>query len=324
MVGVFYKAKNLTNFPFRIRKAAMSKINFYDKVAFQIRKHPWLVELMKKAAHKVSPETVAVLDYPINSKQRWCTDHPHQKLYDIINDNRKIYETNLQSFLQYSRFFTGISEQPPAKSSFIEPHWINGMMPALDGVAIYGFMVTHKPNIYMEIGSGNSTKFARKAIIDHDLDTKIVSIDPTPRADIDEICDEIIRKPLEDADLQIFDSLNSDDILYIDSSHRVFMNSDATTIFLDILPRLNSGILVEIHDVTLPYDYPSDWIDRYYSEQYLLAAYLLAKGSMFNIILPNTFISHDRELSSILDPLWEKEEMRNVQKYGCSFWMTME
>ena len=54
------------------------------------------------------------------------------------------------------------------------------------------------------------------------------------------------------------------------------MNSDATTIFLDTIPRLRSGVLVEIHDVTLPYDYPTEWIDRYYSEQYLLAAYILA------------------------------------------------
>ena len=137
------------------------------------------------------------------------------------------------------------------------------------------------------------------------------------------MCDEIIRKPVEEIDIQVFDRLNTNDIVYIDSSHRVFMNSDVTTMFLDVIPRLKQGVLVEIHDVTLPYDYATEWIDMYYSEQYLLATYLLAKGNMFDIILPNTFISHDNELSSILAPLWEAKEMKNVEKHGCSFWIRM-
>jgi hypothetical protein len=197
-------------------------------------------------------------------------------------------------------------------------------MPALDGVALYSFIANNKPNLYMEVGSGNSTKFARKAIVDHNLDTIIVSIDPNPRAEVDEICDEVIRKPVEAIDIQIFDRLNTNDILYVDNSHRVFMNSDATTILLDVIPRLRSGVLVEIHDVTLPYDYPTEWISRYYSEQYLLSAYLLAKGTIFDIILPNMFISHDKELNSILAPLWKIEEMKNVETHGCSFWIRMK
>jgi hypothetical protein len=194
-------------------------------------------------------------------------------------------------------------------------------MPALDGVALYSYMVIHKPSLYMEVGSGNSTMFARKAIVDHNLKTRIVSIDPCPRADIDGICDEVIRKPVEEVSLQTFDRLGKNDILYVDNSHRVFMNSDATAIFLDVIPRLRSGVLVEIHDITLPYDYPTEWINRCYSEQYLLAAYMLAKGTIFDIILPTMFTSHDDELRSILTPLWEKEEMRNVETHGCSFWI---
>jgi hypothetical protein len=129
---------------------------------------------------------------------------------------------------------------------------------------------------------------------------------------------------VEEINIQIFDRLDKNDILYIDNSHRVLMNSDATTIFLDVIPKLRAGVLVEIHDVMLPYDYPSDWVDRYYSEQYLLAAYILAKGRIFDIILPNMFISHDNELKSILTPLWEKKEMKNVETHGCSFWIRMK
>src|SRR5208337_4619006 len=127
--------------------------------------------------------------------------------------------------------------------------------------------------------------------------------------------------PVETISLDIFDRLEPGDILYVDNSHRVLMNSDATVIFLDVIPRLKPGVLVEIHDVTLPYDYPTMWIDRYYSEQYLLAAYLLARGRRLDILLPNRFISSDDELRAILMPLWQKAEMQNVETHGSSFWM---
>lgn len=302
----------------------MNKTSIMKFVASQISKHPILVELLMKAAGSVSPESVMVMDYPVKLKQRWDQENPHKELYDIINKNRKFYKSNLQAFLPLLRYFTIIPERHTINSAPNEPCWINGWMPALDGVALYSFIVNYKPKIYMEVGSGNSTKFARKAIVDHNLDTKIVSIDPCPRAEVDKICNEIIRKPVEEISLQIFDRLDTNDILYIDNSHRVLMNSDATTIFLDIIPRLRSGVLVEIHDILLPYDYPTEWIHRYYSEQYLLAAYILAKGNMFDIVLPNIFISHDSELRSILAPLWEKEEMKNVETHGCSFWIKIK
>jgi hypothetical protein len=204
-----------------------------------------------------------------------------------------------------------------------EPFWINGWMPGLDGVALYGFLASNNPSLYVEVGSGNSTKFARKAIADHKLRTKIISIDRHPRAEIDGICDEVIRQPLEDLDLQIFNRLDAQDILYIDNSHRVFMNSDVMVFFLDVLPGLEPGVLVQIHDINLPYDYPKDWIDRYYSEQYMLAAYLLARGNTFDIVLPNTFISRDDELKGIMAPLWRKDEMKGVETHGGSFWIQM-
>ncbi len=293
-------------------------------IASQIRKYPKLVDMLRRLAHKVSPETVVLLNYPIIFKQRWDQENPHQKLYEIINKNRELYKSNLQTFLPLTEYFTNIPEQHAPNSVSSEPYWLNTWMYALDVVALYSFLVAHKPKTYMEVGSGNSTKFAHRAIVDHNLGTKIVSIDPCPRVEINKICDEIIRKPVEEIDLQIFDRLEANDILYIDNSHRVFMNSDATAIFLDVIPRLKTGVLVQIHDIFLPYDYPTEWFDRYYSEQYLLASYMLAKGDMFDIILPNTFISQDNELRSILAPLWNKEEIKNVETHGSSFWIRIK
>jgi hypothetical protein len=286
----------------------------------QIKKFPRFTGILKKTAREVSPDKVVLLEYPINPKQRWDQNNPHKELYNIINKNRDVYKSNLRAFLELSEFFSEIPEQLSPNHLSDKPAWINGWMPALDGIALYSFLVFYKPEIYMEIGSGNSTRFARRAVKDHNLKTKIISIDPSPRAEIDKLCDEIVRKPAEEVNPELFDQLKQNDVLYIDNSHTVFMNSDSTVVFLEIIPRLRSGVLVEIHDITLPYDYPKEYIERYYSEQYLLAAYLLGKGDIFDIILPNMFISYDNELKNILAPFWEIENLRNVEKHGCSFW----
>jgi len=176
----------------------------------------------------------------------------------------------------------------------------------MDAVALYGLLCEFRPRRLVEIGSGHSTRFARRAIKDHSMATKITSIDPAPRAEINELCDECIRTSLEDADLHVFDELEAGDFLFIDSSHRAFPNSDVTVAFMDLLPRIPAGVVVHIHDVFWPRDYPPDWSERYYSEQYVLGAYLLGDaGSRIEILLPNGFISQDAELATLCAPLLE-------------------
>ena len=296
------------------------KERIIDLIISYVKKRQKLSSLLGSLACRVCTDSIILLDYPVNSKQRWTYEHPHQSLYQIIKQNISTYEHHLKSFLPYIDYFINIPEQ---QSGNIDPFWINDWMPALDGVALYSFITINKPRYFIEIGSGNSTKFAHKAIIDHNLSTKIISIDPCPRAEVTNICDENIREPVENINLEIFDQLERNDILYIDNSHRVFMNSDVTAFFLDIIPILKPGVFVEIHDISLPYDYPTEDIPKYYSEQYLLAAYLLAQGKIFDIVLPCMFISYDQNLKNILSPLWEKEQMKNVETHGCSFWICM-
>lgn len=201
---------------------------------------------------------------------------------------------------------------------------MNEYISGSDSAALYVFLAAGNPQRYVEVGSGNSTKFARRAIRDHELRTRISSIDPRPRADIDSLADTVIRRPLEDIDLSVITSLSAGDILFIDGSHRCFMNSDVTVTFLEILPRLSSGVRVHIHDIFLPYDYPRGWEDRYYSEQYLLAAYLLGGGRRLRILLPNAFVTADAELGQILAPIWAQPGLEGVERVGCSFWAEIE
>lgn len=200
------------------------------------------------------------------------------------------------------------------------PCWLNGFLPGLDGALIYSFIALHKPDYYFEIGSGSSTKFARRAIVDHRLHTKIVSIDPHPRANIDILCDEITRTSLEDCDMEIFDRLGKNDILFMDGSHRCFTNSDVTVFFLDLLPNLDEGVSVGLHDIFIPYDYPNEWVDRCYSEQYLLAACILAETKKFTIELPAMYVSLDKQLTERMKPFWDRIP-NVVERHGTSFWI---
>ena len=260
------------------------------------------------------------LEYPVKPVPRYGQGKPpHRRLYEIIDMNRTAYKHTLKSFLDLKEYFVSIPIRRPTNSE--EPYWACTWLPALDIVALSSFLIINNPKTYFEIGSGFSTKFARRAISHYGLRTKIVTIDPSPRVEIDSICDNIIYKPVEDVDLGIFDELESGDILFVDSSHRCCMNSDVTVVFLDILPRLRAGVMVEFHDIFLPSDYPLEWKERYYSEQYMLAVYMLAEGNKFDIVLPNFFISFDKELGGILQPFWNEIETDEVIKAGASFWI---
>jgi hypothetical protein len=131
-----------------------------------------------------------------------------------------------------------------------------------------------------------------------------------------------VRSPLEDVDPSLFERLTSDDILMIDGSHRTFMNSDVTVVFCELLPRLPSGLLLYVDDVFLPWDYPPQLADQWWSEQYLLAAWLLA-GDRLEITLPNFWVSTEPELHRILAPLWDRFTWAAVPTNGTGIWLTV-
>jgi hypothetical protein len=259
------------------------------------------------------------LDYPVRPRPRWGWGQPaHPALAALIESGRDGYRRVLNELLGLREALARIpvNSLPDAD----EPSWTSEFLPGLDTAALYGFLALGRPRMYLEVGSGASTRVARRAARDAGLATRIVSIDPAPRAAIDRLCDEIERRPLEEVDLARFERLGPGDVVFVDGSHRCFTNSDATVFFLDVLPRLPAGILVGIHDVYLPYDYPPTWMDRFYSEQYLLAAWLLG-GDRLEVVLPATFVTLDPELSRVLDPLWAEPRLAGVGRHGGAFWV---
>jgi len=244
----------------------------------------------------------------------------------MLRSATKQYQQVMSMILEYQGDFPNIPVFPNAADP-LQPCWYNGMIPGLDAATLYAFIAKMKPSRYVEIGSGHSTKFAAKAIADHSGHTKIVSIDPNPQNGVDSLCDRAIPARLHDVPIEVFTALEEGDIVFLNGTHVSHMHSDVTRFFLDILPSLRRGVLVQIHDVFLPDDYPREFgIDRGYNEQYLLAAYLLGGGKQVEITFPCHYVLKCKWSQSLwkawegIEPHWTRQTP-GFEPWGESFWM---
>lgn len=265
-----------------------------------------------------------ILEYKVKLKPRY-SDKPPGQLLEIIAAREGVYIEWIGRMLKHVPVFHQIKTSDK-ETRENEPAWNNGFFPGLDIVSLYTILAELKPARYIEVGSGNSTKVARKCIRDNNLKTRITSIDPFPRASIDHLADQVIRKPFESLSDYgfIVDELSEGDVLFIDNSHRCLPNSDVTVFFMEILPLLKKGVLVHVHDVYLPYDYPQDMCDRFYSEQYLLAAVLMANPKRYKPLFPCYYVSSQKALSERLNGIWMGEYSAKAERHGGSFWMQMD
>ncbi len=283
-----------------------------------------MIDKIKSAAKFISPKFQTLhLDYKVTPQPRYGHGNPpHALLFDLINQNREIYKANLEYFLTLAQHIHQIQDTQTEQNEN-NPSWNNGFLPGLDIVSIYGMIAKYKPKKYIEIGSGNSTKVARKSVSENKTSSEIISIDPFPRANIDHLADKVIRTPFENLtdNKFIIESLGENDILFIDNSHRLFPNSDVMVCFMELLPFMKKGVIVHIHDIYLPYDYPQFMCNRFYNEQYMLAMLILANPNRYSPILPNYFISQDPELSQSIAPIWNHPNLINVERHGDSCWL---
>jgi predicted O-methyltransferase YrrM len=282
-----------------------------------------LGELGLRVAERFHGKRYIPLEYPPTAHlvPRYGFDRPpHARLAALLADHHQAFADALDRLGAYADDLARIPTEDPGDGSLF---WKNRFCSGLDGAAIYGFVRTFQPKRYVEVGSGFSTMFAARAKQEGSPHTSITSIDPHPRAIVDALCDKVIRQPLESVDLGVFDGLSAGDIVFMDGSHRTFMNSDAVAFFLDVLPELPDGVVVGVDDVLLPDDYFPNWATRYYSEQYLLAAYLLAPAQWIDPLLPSNYVTDQNHLRAHLDGLWQRPNMRGVDPRGTSWWFTI-
>ena len=174
-------------------------------------------------------------------------------------------------------------DAPPA------PRWTQDWFPRLDAAVAYLLVRRERPARIVEVGSGHSTRFLARALADEGLACRVTAVDPAPRADLSRLGVNLIRAAVPVCDDAPFRALEAGDILSIDSSHILMPGSDADHLYGRVLPALPSGVLVQIHDVFLPDDYPAQWDWRGYNEQ--LAVLQLIVGSDWEVLFASRYVA---------------------------------
>jgi hypothetical protein len=239
------------------------------------------------------------LDFPpdLGHPPRWGQGAPwHARLLQRIDSDRLAQNECLERVLSCA---SDLATWPIGGSSdSCSPALENEYLSRFDMAALYGMILSERPQQYVEIGSGMSTRVAAAARAKGCTDLKIVSIDPMPRVQIDALCHRTIRGRLEEAVSEVLKLIAPGDILFFDGSHRALPGSDVVVFFLEILDQLPSDVLVHCHDIYLPGDYPSRFTNRLWSENYLMGVWLLGQHShAWEVILPCARMLGDEAIS---------------------------
>jgi len=178
--------------------------------------------------------------------------------------------------------------------------------PEFDARTLYYMLREHKPARYLEVGSGLSTYYASLAAQRNRAEgapLTITCVEPFPFDALRTLPDfTLIEGFVQDTPLSAFDELDAGDVLFIDSSHALKIDSDVAFLFLEVLPRLRPGVLVHIHDVHFPYNtpYPADtWLfgERWpvFWNEAMVVQTFLAFNSAFEVLLSLPLIRHHDE-----------------------------
>ena len=297
-------------------------------------------------------------------KEQWEQGHfysvlPKIKQTDKINDNNKIFNNidyNDRSHLEilstlkdelkdFQFHIPNINKETPRdeiinacakhrdinlSKNIFNYYQINNAFEWMDSRMLFYFIKTHKPKRIIEIGSGWSTLVMYNTIKQFNLDTKIICIEPYPLpwllAMQKKGIIELHISNLQDTNLELFNQLDKNDICFIDSSHVVKYNSDCLYYINEIFPLLKKDVLVHIHDIFLPYEYPELWYKegRFWNEQYFVYAFLM-NNNKFKIKFANTYATKFPKLLEIQKNSYEFKVIKGINKIksfgGGSLWL---
>jgi hypothetical protein len=220
-------------------------------------------------------------------------------------------------------FADELSAIPRTKPAPAQFGYDNVMFGPGDAEIYYNLIRTHRPRRIVEIGSGNSTLMALLAIAanrreDPGYSCAVTCIEPYEMPWLESTGVTVVRERVESVDLARFTELGENDILFIDSSHVIRPYGDVLREFNEILPSLSAGVLVHVHDIFTPRDYPESWLRaerRLWNEQYLLEAFL-AFNTRFSVLLANNWLKHNH-----WDAFRRACPMTTPETEPGSFWM---
>ena len=234
-------------------------------------------ELTIPNGHFYSP-VVDPADAEVRAHQIW-TAQPGHMGFDFNDESHvKVLTDFFPAYISDYDY----PEQGPIDSELTHYYTQNSQFSWLDSRLLYVLLRAEPPKRIVEVGSGYSSllmadvnnRFLKNA-------TEVVCIEPFPRPfllrGLDGIS-RVIEKKVQDTEIDIFASLESGDVLFIDSSHVSKTGSDVNFLFFEVFPALAHGVRIHLHDIFLPFDYPMDWVlkhGRSWNEQYLLRAFLM-------------------------------------------------
>lgn len=266
-------------------------------------------------------------------------DIGHEKILQDIPNKLKNFDENFgfnindKTDYNYIVNFLGKNKVEEANKNIFNYYLCNGSFEWMDGRMLYYFMYLARPSKIIEVGSSDSTLliYNTKKILN--LNTQIICIDKNPHSIIKKLSENneiiLIEDDLVNVELKLFETLNKNDILFIDSSHTVKMNSDVMFYFGTIFPILKSGVIIQIHDIFLPYEYPLGWINNgvFWNEQYLLYIFL-QNTQRIRVLFSNNYAKYkfSNKLSLLQENYYENKiliDRENVSEpfAGGSIWL---
>jgi hypothetical protein len=271
----------------------------------------WLAGLAMKVAVRLDhrlPSAQRVLD---RSGLRLVRQHYYTPAMGASDLHRPLFEERALpgldlnaagqlALLQQFRFADELRALPEHAGADGVFHLRNGAYSFGDAEILYDMIRRFRPRRMIEVGSGWSTRLAVEALRanaaeDPGYACRHVCIEPYEQPWLEGFGVELIRQRVELVDRALFASLEAGDILFIDSSHVIRPQGDVVTEFLEILPTLAPGVLVHVHDVFTPRDYPDQWVvteRRLWDEQYLLEAFL-SHNRDFEVLAAVNWLAHN-------------------------------
>jgi glycosyltransferase involved in cell wall biosynthesis len=317
------KCTSMYRTPYNLNKALQRNNAFMDADSI-VRKR---IKLLYGTDSLSKPKTML---FPIGSFYSPIVD-----AVDIENRAEKIWNTsdatpgiemNLQNQLAllkvlkpYLKTINYPIEAPKDPTIYF---YKNDQYPVLDAEFLYSALCHFKPQNVIEVGSGFSsliTADVNRRILNHSID--FTCIEPYPRQFLIDGVEGVTRlvvQKVEDVELSFFNCLGDNDILLIDSSHVSKTGSDVNYLFLKVLPNLRPGVIVHIHDIFLPDDYPKEWVineGRNWNEQYLLQAFMIG-NTEWEVIWAANFLG-TRYVEAIQDTFPNYPKLGG----GGSFWI---
>jgi hypothetical protein len=300
--------------------------------------------LLRRLLRKVSPELTArlrqsdYLDEVVKPRDLVSKDLknfvPEEVLqFDDLEINIEAQAARVRGWKAkgYAALFDELRADPAINPYATGRGYIdNGWYLSPDAEVYAAMIMDFRPRCIVEVGSGYSTLIARRAVGHLKESCEIVVIDPEPRTQIEKAADRFLRSHVEDADLSGI-PIDSRTLLFIDSSHITRAGGDIPLLYNRLLPFAESGALVHVHDIYIPYEYPFMYQDRLYTEQYVLRA-LLSHSKRYKIELSTYYLS--RTQPGAMHEAFGEEVFgraivppapgRDTRFYGESIWFSVQ